>query len=181
MADRPGRIFAAGRGIVPGLRGLVAVAAVLTALSALVQPARTAPAEDKRTLAIEITQAAISAVDLGLLSTAVLDQFARQSPDQSPEFRTHLLSLAPLIGGEIETMMDDIVRLVARFYEDRFDLDELKQIRAFSTSPVGRKQSRLGAEFSGRFAVTMQQAMAQGGPALEARIKAELGKRGYKL
>jgi hypothetical protein len=174
MPDRPGRIFEA-------LRGLVAVAAVLVALGALIQSAHTAPSEDKRTLAVEITQAAISAVDLGVLSSAVLDQFARQSPDQSPEFRTHLLSLAPVIGGEIETMMDDIVRLVARFYEDRFDLEELKQIRAFSTSAVGRKQSKLGAEFSGRFAVTMQQAMAQRGPALEARIKAELGKRGYKL
>ncbi|MGX1787194.1 DUF2059 domain-containing protein [Bosea sp. NPDC055332] len=78
-------------------------------------------------------------------------------------------------------MMGDTVKIVSRFYEERFEIEELKQLRTFILSPVGKKQARLGSEFSARFTVTLQQSMAARAPAIEAKIKAELGKRGYKL
>lgn len=149
----------------------------------LCPPARAQSPEsaEKRALAIEITEISTQSVDIDQLIAAILDQVARNAPNATPEVRQMILSLGPLMRSELEPMMKDVLHLAARFYEERFEVDELRVIRDFTASPVGRKQSRLGAEFAGRFSATLQQTMGERMPALVAKIKEELSKRGHKL
>lgn len=162
---------------------VMTVAAVFLAFGSRADVARAqqpSPDNEKRTLAIEITQANLEAIDIDKLSAAALDQSWRNSGNKSSEARQVILSLAPLIREEIESMKSDLVNITSRFYEENFDVEELKQMRAFSVSPVGRKHAQLGGEFTARLTVTLQQTMAARRPAIEARVKAELEKRGYK-
>lgn len=156
----------------------------LALLACLISPsvrAQSSESGDKRALAIEIVDISAQSVDIDQLLAAVLDQVARNTPNATAEARQTILSLGPLMRSELEPMMKDVSRLAARFYEERFEVDELRLIRDFTASPAGRKQSRLGAEFAGRFSATLQQTMAQRMPALGAKIKEELTKRGHKL
>ncbi|MGX1787193.1 hypothetical protein ACWIGM_10665 [Bosea sp. NPDC055332] len=64
-----------------------AVAFIASGMLASETVAQTNPTDEKRALAVEITQAGLESVNLDQLSVAALDQFARNSPNKSEEFR----------------------------------------------------------------------------------------------
>ncbi len=159
--------------------GLVALTLTLAMAGGFAQ-AQTAGSRTEA-LAREIMVFQVKQIDLDALAKASMEQVIQSMRIEDPKVRADLMSLGPIMREEMEPVIGTMVTIVSAFYRDTFSADELVQLRDFYASPVGIKATVKGSEFSARMMSALQVAMQQRGPAIGARIQAEMQKRGHKL
>lgn len=143
--------------------------------------AQTPSADEKRALAMKITEISFDTVSPYKLAANFIDVYSRNFATKPDEYQRTLPLIIPIAMEEFDKIMKYTAEQTSRFYEDNFDIDELRQIKEFASSAVGLKQVRLGSEFTTRLIFTIQERIKQQTPAIEFRIKEELRKRGFKL
>ncbi len=159
--------------------GLVAFALTLATVAGPAQ-AQTAGSPTEA-LSREIMAFQVKQIDVDALTRSSLDQVVQSMRIQDPKVRADLLSLAPVLKEEFQPILDTIVKAMAGFFRDNFTVEELTQLRDFYATPVGMKMTVKGSEFGTRMMGALQLAMQERAPAIGARIKAEMEKKGHRL
>jgi hypothetical protein len=157
-------------------------ALVALTLATAAGPAHAQTADGRtEALAREIMTFQMKQVDVDALTQASLEQIAQGLKIRDPKVRADLMSLLPILREEFGPMFDTIAKAMTGFYRDNFTPDELTQLRDFYATPVGMKMTVKSGEFGTRLMGALQLAMQQRAPAIGARVKAEMEKRGHKL
>jgi hypothetical protein len=143
-------------------------------------------------LAQEFSEAHMAAAHLAATSTPLAQEFDSVLPLLSQRVQNRLISLRPDLHEVItKTVQDVAIRLAARrtdldnaaalVWARAFTEEELKQIAAFYTSPVGKKFVELGPQLGQTTVQTVQNWSNRVGEELLDKSREELKKQGYEL
>lgn len=85
-----------------------------------------------------------------------------------------------IVTDEFDDLRNPLTKLTVELMLEYYDLDDLKTMIAFYSTPTGQKAIRIAPELTSRIVVLNTKLMQDMQPRLQRRINDELGKAGYR-
>lgn len=140
-----------------------------------------APSPERLKLANELLVANGEASSFDSIIPTVVEQTAASFVQSNPDLIRELRDVAKQIAPEYEARKSEITAILARTYAAKFTDAELNELLTFYRSPTGRKLVAQRQELLDDGLKGIQAWSAKFAQEVEARVRAEMKKRGFTI
>lgn len=157
------------------------IAAVLV-VAGLAASAAAADTQERQRLVVEIIKAMRMGETAQHMQRQALDSLVARIREQNPAVSPEVMGIVrEVLQDEFQGFTDELVPFTATIMLETFDLEDLKVLSAFYSSPTGQKAVSMMPAVMQRTMQFSQNWMRDSMPRIQKKLQERLGKEGLKL